>query len=458
MASPFYIPTPNTFQNMVQARQQAQEDFAGKLSQLYAGGSQEAGQQLAGIAPSRVMAVKQALENMPGSQQNTLRERVDLLKKWHMAIDSEQDPANKAMMYNQMLAQVKAHGGDIASLAPSYDPASFKSQLMDTLSVEELLNQRKEQRLEASAGGTGTEWERADAELVNGNPQDETWKSKYIKYFLNPRPFVNPVTGATDMQFMTASPGVSRKAQSVGLPVNAPSRQLLSTAPIAAPEPAIPMAPPQAAAPATPDQATVPAVTAPVVAPKVAGAAEVPTTVIPGKPPEMSRAERERLAAEERDASRLKPMPTPLGEALLENRKSLRQLEQTKKLMENPDASKTLGISNMLPGSNLVAQYFGTPDQNNLRALISALQSMTYKNTSGATVTAAEERRLQQYIPTVNDRPDVAKTKVTRFLAEYQAIVKDVEDFINSQGYKPFTGGNQAAPTVPADKKSRAGF
>jgi len=154
MASPFYIPTPDLFGGQVKARQAAQEDFASKLSQLYAGGDATAGRALVGIAPEHAEQIRSTLEKMPGTEQEKAHARLDLLKKWHYQIAQEPDPAKRAMMYNQMLAQVKDAGGDVSGLAQQYSDEALQSQTNKLLSYAELMDAAKERRLAAGDANT----------------------------------------------------------------------------------------------------------------------------------------------------------------------------------------------------------------------------------------------------------------------------------------------------------------
>lgn len=287
MASPFYIPMRDMFNEGIQARQAAQQQFASQLAQLYAGGDMRAGQALAGMAPEQATQIRTAMEAMPGTEFSKVKQRADLLKKWHYAIQNEQDETTRALMYNQMLAQVQAAGGDISGLAPQYSKEAMTRQMNELMTFDELAGMQKERRLADSGGGAGTEWERTVAELAGGDPQDPVWRQKYLKVFMTPKLVPNQVTGGVDEQYLPADPVISRKALSVGLGINAPSRAVLNAGPgeITVPD----GQPGGAPSPATQASAPQPA---------------VPTTVVRGEPPAMSRAERERLAAEERAAAK----------------------------------------------------------------------------------------------------------------------------------------------------------
>lgn len=70
------------------------------------------------------------------------------------------------------------------------------------------------------------------------------------------------------------------------------------------------------------------------------------------------------------------------------------------------------------------------------RAIIADLGSLVIHDRSGAAVTASEYPRLAPFIPTVTDDPAVAKKKLERFVAEYQTLMQENEDFYRESGYR----------------------
>jgi hypothetical protein len=127
--------------------------------------------------------------------------------------------------------------------------------------------------------------------------------------------------------------------------------------------------------------------------------------------------------------------PQAMQQAYLDNSKSLRQAQQLSSMLESPDQAKTLGKQNMIPGVELMYQLL-SPESTDVRGLISALQSMTYKTTSGQTVSAAEEKRLSRYVPIVEDQPEVAKQKAKNFVKEFDTILKEQEALFKSSNYR----------------------
>lgn len=142
-----------------------------------------------------------------------------------------------------------------------------------------------------------------------------------------------------------------------------------------------------------------------------------------------------------------KQLPQNLLDALQNNAAQLRMLDQIETLVNDPKAAASLGAQNMLPGIDTVAKYFRSPDQNTLTGLISGMQSMAYKDISGANVTASEEPRLQRYVPAVTDNPETVRNKVKNFSNEYRTIQREIEAIAEQQGYKPV-----ALPTAEGAK------
>lgn len=142
MASPYYTPMANIYGQGMAARQDAQRDFADKLGQLYAGGDQKAGVALAGQAPDKLTAIRTALEGLPETEQAKAKERIGLLKKWHLAISQEPDESARALMYNQMIAQAHQLGADVSKLAPQYSREALQSQMTHLLTWDEAMDLR----------------------------------------------------------------------------------------------------------------------------------------------------------------------------------------------------------------------------------------------------------------------------------------------------------------------------
>lgn len=140
MPSPFYTPGPDIFGGGLQARREAQNDFASRLGQLYAGGNQQAGQTLGGIAPDKLDAIRSALEKMPATEQAKAKQRVDMLKKWIYTISQTQDEPTRALLWNQMIAQAHQSGADVSNISPNYSEAALREAQTGIMSLDELMS------------------------------------------------------------------------------------------------------------------------------------------------------------------------------------------------------------------------------------------------------------------------------------------------------------------------------
>jgi len=288
MPSPFYTPGADIFGGAVQARREAQNDFASRLGQLYAGGNQQAGQTLGGLAPEKLDAIRSALEKMPATEQAKAKQRVDMLKKWIFTISQTQDEPTRALLWNQMIAQAHQSGADISNIQPNYSADALEVAKNGLMTLDELMSSAKESRLTQSMGGNGTEGERRDAELANGDPTSTEWQTKYLNRYMTPQKTgFNPISGAPEYQYLPAPAVVSQKALSVGLGLNEPSKQIYQS---------FQKQPPTVA----PGEITAPGsiVNGTPVKPVV------PTTTVTGPAPGMSRVEQERIAGEERERQR----------------------------------------------------------------------------------------------------------------------------------------------------------
>lgn len=220
MPSPFYTPGPDIFGGGLQARRDAQADFSDRLGQLYAGGNQQAGQVLGGIAPDKLDAIRSALEKMPATEQAKAKQRVDMLKKWIYSISQTQDEPTRALMWNQMIAQAHQSGADVSNISPNYSEAALREAQTGLMTIDEMMNSQKESRLTASAGGAGTQSERDREFLRTNDSTSEDWQKIYLDQYLRPRQFTDPNTGNITYSYDIPTPAVYQKALAVGLPIS----------------------------------------------------------------------------------------------------------------------------------------------------------------------------------------------------------------------------------------------
>lgn len=417
MPSPFYTPGPDIFGGGLQARREAQTDFASRLGQLYAGGDQKAGQVLGGIAPDKLDAIRSALEKMPATEQAKAKSRVDMLKKWIFTISQTQDEPTRALLWNQMIAQAHQSGADISNIQPNYSESALREAQVGINSIDELMSVAKESRLAESAGGNGTEGERRDKQLAQGDPSSTEWQTMYLNRYMTPqRVGFNPVTGQAISEYIPAPYEVAKKALSVGLGLNQPSKQVydafnarqttVATDGTPAPAPAAATAAPAVAA----GEITAPGSVingTPIPQP----APVVPTTSVSGPRPGMSRAEQERIDAE----NRLKEREAAAGTQYSADQQkaagfAARMDQATSALAKNP---------NFVPNEKDILTYKSdmlrrlTSDEYKLyRQAQENWISANLRRESGAVIGVEEmDQEIKKYFPSPGDSEDVIKQK-----------------------------------------------
>lgn len=151
-------------------------------------------------------------------------------------------------------------------------------------------------------------------------------------------------------------------------------------------------------------------------------------------------------------AEKLKSIPVSVATAILDNEKSLAQLDRALALTSGAgtadskaDRSAT-GLKGFLPD---VILNRADPSGVAARAEIGDIGSMIIHDRSGAAVTAAESPRLKPFIPLITDDAETLKKKLNRLKAEVTAMHRGILEFYSEdQGYKPLPvrGGNANVP------------
>jgi hypothetical protein len=142
-------------------------------------------------------------------------------------------------------------------------------------------------------------------------------------------------------------------------------------------------------------------------------------------------------------ASPGKPLPISAANIVLGNRENLDKAKKALALIEGnailtPSGQVTkgdkeaTGFKAYLPDSALQRLDKGGVAT---RAAIADIGSMVIHDRSGAAVSASEMPRLVPFIPKEKDSPDVVKTKLKRFVSEYQALVDENDEFYRESGY-----------------------
>ena len=183
-------------------------------------------------------------------------------------------------------------------------------------------------------------------------------------------------------------------------------------------------------------------------------------------PPPLTPEDRKAMAETKAEAkNKPKTLPSKAVNDLVANKANIRKAQKALDLLSGmtveSSAGKTKGDKNAtgfkgyLPP--IILNRFdemGVPT----RAAIADVGSMEIHTRSGASVTASEFPRLQPFIPSINDKPSVAKEKLQNFLMEYQAFLKDLEEEYRGAGYNvPDIGDTRFAAVKPGGKPAAAG-
>lgn len=148
-------------------------------------------------------------------------------------------------------------------------------------------------------------------------------------------------------------------------------------------------------------------------------------------------------------------MPVAIQTKLLENRDSMRQIENARALLgKNPNS--------------VGAQYAFMPDIISqrtdpagvaVRAAISDIGSLRIHQRSGATVTVAESPRLRPFIPSASDTPQALTAKLAGLEKALREMNADIEQMYSTGSTAPApsaTPRRTARPGTPAPRNRRA--
>lgn len=136
-----------------------------------------------------------------------------------------------------------------------------------------------------------------------------------------------------------------------------------------------------------------------------------------------------------------KPLPAAQSQAWINNNVNIKNVDRVMGMIADAKgnildaAKKHLGSKYMVPGMEWVGQ--GTdPEGVPMRSAISDIGSLKIHDRSGAAVTAAESPRLRPFIPTIYDKPEAVRDKLTNFRKQYEMMQQEIEDYADTQGYK----------------------
>lgn len=138
-------------------------------------------------------------------------------------------------------------------------------------------------------------------------------------------------------------------------------------------------------------------------------------------------------------AQKFKSLPPALKEDISFNETQKGLIDEAMALVNaNPNA---VGLPYKNSLYKWQQNYQGNDDEIRTRTLIGQLSSLTIKNISGAAVSANEEARLKQWIPKVDDPPNVIKNKLVNFKKELDAMNRQrLKAYPSELGYEKIPG------------------
>lgn len=129
-------------------------------------------------------------------------------------------------------------------------------------------------------------------------------------------------------------------------------------------------------------------------------------------------------------------IPAAAATGIQENLKTLRELDAALNGLNGRPQS--IG-----PGTGVLGDTFtqyNDPEGTGVRAGVGAVGAFKIHDLSGAAVSASEAPRFTAFVPTVQDRPEVAKAKLEKFREQLQAQIREANDFYApANGYRPYT-------------------
>jgi hypothetical protein len=167
--------------------------------------------------------------------------------------------------------------------------------------------------------------------------------------------------------------------------------------------------------------------------PKISAARRKRTIAKPANGPRpTTRTARRRTPPDTAQPQRISPAAAG---GIQENLKTYRALNSA---LANLDARP----GSIGPGTGFLGDtftQFNDPDGTDVRAGVGAVGAYKIHDLSGAAVSATEAPRFQPFVPTVTDRPEVAKKKLIQFRDALKAQIKEQLDFYGpANGYLPY--------------------
>lgn len=151
----------------------------------------------------------------------------------------------------------------------------------------------------------------------------------------------------------------------------------------------------------------------------------------------------------------LKAVPPMIQKSLIENRDRANQVNEAIRLIDaNP---KALGWGNIAPDS-VTQRLPGAPGVGGIptRAAVANIGSQIIHDRSGAAVTMAETPRLKPFIPSANDTPQAAKTKLQGLLRQIESMNNEIElAYGEDSGFRPMGGDRSQSQRQPQPQQQR---
>jgi hypothetical protein len=113
------------------------------------------------------------------------------------------------------------------------------------------------------------------------------------------------------------------------------------------------------------------------------------------------------------------------------------------------------------PGTGFFGDYvtqFNDPDGTQARAMIGQIGAAKIHDLSGAAVSASEAPRFNPFVPSVTDRPEVARQKLERFRDELLNQINEADAYYSpANGYMPYTTPGMEAYRQRSQASTQAG-
>jgi hypothetical protein len=169
------------------------------------------------------------------------------------------------------------------------------------------------------------------------------------------------------------------------------------------------------------------------------------------------------LGANSPESQQQKQIPVQAASGIQGNLETLRQIESALRDLD-PKSPKARPQS-IGPGTGLLGDtftQFNDPEGTGVRSDVGKIGATTIHDLSGAAVSATEAPRFQPFVPTVQDRPEVALDKLRKFHDALGAQINEQLHFYSpDNGYMPYKGpqadaflhGGQVSPPDPQQQE-----